>query len=674
VLVAAEGHDVIVLAEPEVDRGRATVLAVCTVAAVGLAGSLVAAGYEAHGPGQLGTAAIGALVASTIAVVGAIVTLVEPRNLVGWLMLCGAATLGLGNAPTEAGVRAVQADPAVRDYHAYLAAIGPGLRGAGWIAAVVVVPAFYPDGRLLSDRWRWVGFAAAGAVAGMLVDPIVSPGGQEGRLVGWHNPLGLPAAATGLANAIDLAAIALTMVTGVAALISQVARFRRATARVRQQILILAMAAIPPLALVLLVIVAGDVPPWGFSLAELALPMAIAVAILGYGLYDLRRATHHALVWLIMSGALLAIYAAVVAGVAAAAGRSTAWVAPVVAAVVAALLLLPLRDLAQRAVSRVVYGRWREPYEVLTGLGQRLAGAADLDRLIQDAVVELAAALDLGDVHITGPRQPSEVDSSKALQLIAYGRPVGWLEYTTHRPLGTAELRLLGDIAHELGAALHAQAMRTDLQRARERLVLAREDERRRLRRDLHDGIGPALAGLTLRMATLARILPEDAGEAAQRVQDLTDDLRRTVVDVRHMVEGLRPPALDELGLVAACTQAVERLAAGQLDVTVDAQPLQALPAAVEVAAYRIVVEAITNAVRHSGGRQCGVSIHCDQTLLTVKVTDDGEFADRSRLDGGGNGVAIMRERAEELGGHLSLDTAATGTTVRAELPVPGAV
>jgi len=150
---------------------------------------------------------------------------------------------------------------------------------------------------------------------------------------------------------------------------------------------------------------------------------------------------------------LLAIYLTVVAGVAAAAGRTTVWVAPVIAAVVGALLLLPLRDLAQRTVSRVVYGRWREPYAVLAGLGERLAGAADLDRLLHDAIVELGAALDLGDIRITAVQRKSEGDGSNALQLVAYGRPVGWLEYTTHRPLGTTELRLLGDLAHELGAS-----------------------------------------------------------------------------------------------------------------------------------------------------------------------------------------------------------------------------
>src|SRR5258705_11173749 len=103
-------------------------------------------------------------------------------------------------------------------------------------------------------------------------------------------------------------------------------------------------------------------------------------------------------------------------------------------AVVGALALRPLGDRGTRAVNRVVYGRWREPYEVLAGLGQRLAGAADLDRLLQDAIVELGAALDLGDIRITAMAQPSEGDGFSALRLVAYRRPVGWHEDTTHRP------------------------------------------------------------------------------------------------------------------------------------------------------------------------------------------------------------------------------------------------
>ena len=185
----------------------------------------------------------------------------------------------------------------------------------------------------------------------------------------------------------------------------------------------------------------------------------------------------------------------------------------------------------------------------------------------------------------------------------AFGETVGYLAYRVPgRQLSTAEQRLLRDLARQLGGALHARLLREDLQRARERLVLAREEERRRLRRDLHDGIGPALAGLTLKTETARALLPPGTDGASRQLHDLSEEIRRTVVDVRRLVEGLRPPALDELGLAGACAQAVERLTAGAgVSASVRASDdLPALPAAVEVAAYRIVVEAVTNTVRHA--------------------------------------------------------------------------
>ena len=193
--------------------------------------------------------------------------------------------------------------------------------------------------------------------------------------------------------------------------------------------------------------------------------------------------------------------------------------------------------------------------------------------------------------------------------MLAYGTPVGSLTYRVpDRPLSAAEERLLHDLARQLGGALHARLLREDLQRARERLVLAREEERRRLRRDLHDGIGPALAGLTLKTETARALLPPGSDGASRQLRDLSEEIRRTVVDVRRLVEGLRPPALDELGLAGACAQAVERLTAGSgLAVSVQASDdLPALPAAVEVAAYRIVVEAVTNTVRHAAPAAAG--------------------------------------------------------------------
>jgi signal transduction histidine kinase len=209
--------------------------------------------------------------------------------------------------------------------------------------------------------------------------------------------------------------------------------------------------------------------------------------------------------------------------------------------------------------------------------------------------------------------------------------------------------------------------LREDLQRARERLVLAREEERRRLRRDLHDGIGPALAGLTLKTETARALLPPGADSASRQLHDLSEEIRRTVLDVRRLVEGLRPPALDELGLAGACALAADRLTAGtELTASVLApDDLPALPAAVEVAAYRIVVEAVTNTVRHARARHCQVSIDHRDTTLTITVDGAGLRAAGSH----GHGLAIMRERAKELGGSVTVMDRSPGVTVEARLP-----
>jgi signal transduction histidine kinase len=431
----------------------------------------------------------------------------------------------------------------------------------------------------------------------------------------------------------------------------------------------------------LIILVANGVPGWLFGVVLLPLPVAIAVAILNHGLYDLRRAANRTLLWLTMSGVVVAIYAVVVIIAAALVPGHHAWWPSALAAALAALVLIPLRESLQRAVNRVVYGRWHEPYEVLAGLGERLEAAADVDRLMDAVVTELTTGLDLADVSVCGldgaivaGGAPADAEATAAtgavLSLLAFGTPVGYLAYRVPgRQLSEAEQRLLHDLARQLGGALHARLLREDLQRARERLVLAREEERRRLRRDLHDGIGPALAGLTLKTETARALLPPGTDGASRQLHDLGEEIRRTVVDVRRLVEGLRPPALDELGLAGACAQAVERLTAGAgLTASVNAgDDLPALPAAVEVAAYRIVVEAVTNTVRHARARHCQVSIEHREAALAIAITDDG--AGLRPPDHHGHGLAIMRERAEELGGTVTVTDASPGVTVKARLP-----
>jgi signal transduction histidine kinase len=260
--------------------------------------------------------------------------------------------------------------------------------------------------------------------------------------------------------------------------------------------------------------------------------------------------------------------------------------------------------------------------------------------------------------------------ANRSVALHSYNTVVGELCFRApDRPLSASEQRLIRDLAGHLGGAMHARSLLDDLQRTRERLVLAREEERRRLRRDLHDGIGPALAGLTLKAETARALLTKDTDAAARQLVDLSEEIRATVVDVRRVVEGLRPPALDELGLVGACRQAVDRLTRGS-GITADVRSgadVTALPAAVEVAAFRIVLEAVTNVVRHAHARRCCVTLARDDTALVVTIVDDGTGpVDGS---GAGHGLATMRERAEELGGALSVVASEPGLRVTAALP-----
>jgi signal transduction histidine kinase len=504
---------------------------------------------------------------------------------------------------------------------------------------------------------------------------VLSPHAQQNRLTHWQSPLGLPGRYGHIADVLSAAAVLLAAAAAAGAVAGLITRWRRGGPQVRQQLLFLALAACPPALVLLVVIIANGVPGWVFGVVLLPLPIAIALAILGHGLYDLRHAAHRTLLWLAMSGTVVGTYALVVTVAVALVPDHHGWWPPAAAAAIAALLLIPLRETLQRAVTRIVYGRWHEPYAVLASLGKRLEAAADVDRLLAAAVTELITGLDLRDVSvrdldgeaIAGAVARSSPSISIALQ--AYGATVGSLTYRPpDRQLSTAEQRLVRDLARQLGGALHARLLRDDLQRARERLVVAREEERRRLRRDLHDGIGPALAGLTLKTETAGALLPPGTDGASQQLQGLSDEIRRTVLDVGRLVEGLRPPALDELGLAGACAQAVGRLtAAADLTASVYAPgDMPALPAAVEVAAYRIIVEAVTNTVRHARAHQCQVTLAPGPAALSVTVTDDG-----SGLAAGchGNGLAIMRERAEELGGTVTVSDAAPGVMVQARLP-----
>jgi signal transduction histidine kinase len=234
-----------------------------------------------------------------------------------------------------------------------------------------------------------------------------------------------------------------------------------------------------------------------------------------------------------------------------------------------------------------------------------------------------------------------------------------------------ADRGLLEDLARQAEVAVHAVRLTADLQRSRERLVATREEERRRLRRDLHDGLGAQLAGLNVQTGTLRRLIPRDPDAAEELVVELRDELRSAIADIRRLVYDLRPPTLDDLGLVEALRQLAERYGSQDepLRVLVETpEDLPNLPAAVEVAVYRIAQEALTNVARHARARTCVVRLVVDEEVA-LEIVDDGVGIPEERS--AGVGLSSMHERASELGGSCVVQSVPKGgTRVLVHLPL----
>ena len=256
-------------------------------------------------------------------------------------------------------------------------------------------------------------------------------------------------------------------------------------------------------------------------------------------------------------------------------------------------------------------------------------------------------------------------DVQEKFGLVLAGETIGDLVTESAEPFTPSERRLVTGLLSQVATAGHAVRLERDLRQSRERILGAAEEERRRLRRDLHDGLGPALAGMVLGLHRVRRRVTDNPVASGQ-LDVLTRQTQEAVADVRRLVYGLRPPALDELGLVGALTEQARSL--GAIDVDGPAEVLQ-LPAAVEVAAYRIALEAMTNTVRHAQATRAQGQIAVIDGALHLEISDDG-----CGLPTGyraGVGISSMRERATELGGTCLLESRQPhGTLIWATLPL----
>jgi two-component system, NarL family, sensor kinase len=627
--------------------------------ALGLAALLAASGAIAcvRTAGWTFTDALDAFVVSNILIgvgfglCGALIAWHRPSSALGWMY-------GVGGVCQTASALAAPLAVLLHDRGAadWVIRLDATVFQWAWPVNITLIPIsllLLPDGRLASRRWRPVATAVVLTAPLFVLEIGLGPG----------HPAGLPTAYLTLGHGtydslawlwtVSEVRWALSVVIGVACL---VLRYRRGTEVVRRQLLwLVAAAAVIVVAVVPWALVAGT--PLAVLFTIPLLPAAVAAGVLRHQLLDIRLVVARGLTYALLSGLVLAAYAGLVIVL-----------SGVASALLVALLALPLRSRLQTAVDQLLYGERGNPLKVASRVGRSLGAG------LTETLDEIRTALRLPYVGVVVDGVPLAAGGvpggpSAELPLDAGTLVVGLRVGETR--LAPADERLLSLLSGPLSTAVHATTLLEQLQVSRERLVAAREEERRRLRRELHDGLGPLLTGVALSADTAANLAGGKRDSALQeKLTAVRADTRTAIQEVRRIVDNLGSAALDSFGLVEAlrirADQVNHRSDGAPLRTVIEATDLPPLPPAVEQAAYRIATEALTNVIRHSRASSVVVRLGADEAGLHCEVLDDGGHTTAWRP---GVGIAGMRERVAQLGGSSEVGPGPRGGEVRVCLP-----
>jgi signal transduction histidine kinase len=545
-----------------------------------------------------------------------------------------------------------------------------------------------------ADRWsRFARLAALAGIALALADHLTAPWSARSEL----NPLGVTAgfAATMLhaGGLVGTWLIAIVGTAGVGRLANDWMRHRGPGGDPLDGWLLAGTVAVW-LALVPANVAIGDWRLPGHNVvAPLLLLATVPLLVAGVTVEALRRsssglevASHRVLEWLVLAAGIAVVYTGLVGGLGSLFGKSGPIWFLVATTGAIALVAEPARRRIQRLVDRLVYGARDDPLGVVQRVVDHV-GTDTGDDLLPALVVSLerelrldAVAIDLATptgwerVASVGPVTVRHEEVLLRHRDDVVGRlVVGW---TVGPSIRARDRQVLDQLAGPLGLAVSWVRLAADLRRSSVAVVSAREEERRRLRRDLHDGLGPALTGVSLGMRTAIRQLARsvDAGgptPSRALLDRLADEIDSVVIELKRIVRDLRPTALDQLGLVGALAEFTRKFD-NDLEIHL-ALPTSAntLPAAVEVAVYRIVTEAVTNVVRHAKAARCWLTM-VTGTTVEIDVIDDGIGIGNGNGGRVGDGVGLtaMRERAAELGGAVRfLPNTPCGTHIHVQLP-----
>jgi signal transduction histidine kinase len=647
------------------------------------------------------------------AVVGMAILARTPRHRVGWTLLAAGLVWSLAQLTYSYAILGIQAYPGSVPWPIIVLQIGC-FYPIGLYLILDELLLIFPSGKLTSPWWNLArALGIFGAIGASLQVGLGSPVAMNGELGPIPNPFHLDGWLWAFFDYVGIGFYTI-FIAGIPAAISMAWRLLRATGVERTQLkwiayttVFIALAYCLHFAAANLGWYATSAGPWieliwGLALTSMAI--FVGIAILRYRLFDIDVIINRTLVYIPLTACVVTFYVLlvnifrpIVASALDVTGEGT--IAPIVATGAVAIAFQPLRDRLQGGVNRLLYGERDNPVAVLGRLGSRLEatmtpGAAmpavaqtvtEALKLPWGAVALMAAP---GDepriVAASGDRPAGDI---VRLPLIYQHEPVGELQVAPRSPgesFSTADWALLETMARQTAIAAYALHLNDDLRQARARLVTAREEERRRLRRDLHDGLGAQLAGLMMQAGAAGRLTGTNPGAAAAEMKSLQGELRAAIAEIRRLVHGLRPPALDELGLVPALRARVMRFHSDEvsrgletgadgsrpLAVSFDAPAsLPPLSAAAEVAIYRIVEEALTNIARHALASHAHVRLRVDAGSVALEIEDNGVGIDRDAP--AGVGLRSMRERAGELEGTFTIATATGGgTSIRVCLPL----
>jgi signal transduction histidine kinase len=631
--------------------------------------------------------------------VGALIATRHPRNPIGWLFSAiafGVVLLGFREGYV---VYALFTSPGSLPGATVVAWLG------SWFPLLVIttipfVFLLFPDGSPPSRRWRVVGWIGLLGTSLVVLGNIVVPGRLGGFSLGRihiANPTGLEGL-RGMADGVITAGALCVVVAGVASVIALVLRFRRARGEERQQLRWLAYiasaTATVPLIGIASVIAGVDlgkiVFPVFFLLLLVGIPMASGIAILKYRVLDLDIVIKKTVVFGAVVVLITAVYLAVVVWVGPRVGGGGSGVASLVATVIIVLAFQPVSRWARRLADRLVYGERATPYEVLSGLSDRLGASYSTDDVLPRLVQILAAGTGatqarvwlrvgpglrcaagwpsdpdeaMADVRLAGDDLPEFPGMDHAFAVRHQGELLGALTVAVppSDPLTPSQEKLLHDLAAQAGLVLRNVRLVEDLRASRQRIVAAQDERAKALERNLHDGAQQQLVALAVKVRLMESLISKDPEKATAIAREVGADAGDALENLRDLARGIYPPLLADKGLVAAL-EGQARKAAIPTDVRVENVGRYAQD--VETAVYFCTLEALNNVVKYAGATRAEVRLAQTNGELTFEVVDDGNGFDPSET-GYGTGLQGMADRLDALGGTLEVRSApGAGTTI----------